>query len=95
LTSPDGLGWVSGTRATLRNTSAIELGGPYLPQSAGAPDDAQASGSLIVGGLGSYHPGGVNVGFADGSTRFLPQSIDPQLLRQFGNRADGEIMKPL
>jgi len=96
LTDRDGLGWVSGTRATLRNTSAIELGGPYLPQPAGAAaSTGQASGSLTVGGFGSYHPAGVNVGFADGSTRFLPQSIDPQLLRQFGNRADGEIMKPL
>jgi len=34
LTSRDGLGWVSGTRATLRNTSTIEAGGPYLAQPA-------------------------------------------------------------
>lgn len=95
LTSRDGLGWVSGTRATLRNASKIEIGGPYLPQPAGSTaDPSETSGSLAVGGFGSYHPGGINVGLADGSTRFISQSIDAALLRQLGNRADGEIMKP-
>jgi len=94
LTSREGLGWVSGTRATLRNTSKIERGGPYLPQPAGSTADAsETSGSLTVGGFGSYHPGGVNIGFADGSTRFLSETTDSDLLRQLGNRADGEIMK--
>jgi prepilin-type N-terminal cleavage/methylation domain-containing protein/prepilin-type processing-associated H-X9-DG protein len=95
LTSPDSLGWVSGTRATLRNTSKIEGGGPYLPAPKGTDaDPSENSGSLAVGGFGSYHPGGINVGLADGSTRFISQSIDPGLLRQLGNRADGQIMKP-
>ena len=95
LTSRDGLGWVSGTRATLRNTSSIEAGGPYLAPPAASPADAsEKSGSLFVGGFGSYHPGGINVGLADGSTRFISQNTDKQLLRQLGNRADGEIMKP-
>jgi prepilin-type N-terminal cleavage/methylation domain-containing protein/prepilin-type processing-associated H-X9-DG protein len=94
LTSSEGLGWVSGTRSTLRNTSKIERGGPYLPPQAGtAADASETSGSLTVGGFGSYHPGGINVSFADGSTRFLSQTTDATLLRQLGNRADGEIMK--
>jgi len=94
LTSRDGLGWVSGTRATLRNTSVIESGGPYLPQPTSTAADSEKSGSLFIGGFGSYHPGGVNIGLADGSTRFISQNTDTQLLRQLGNRADGEIMKP-
>ncbi len=94
LTSREGLGWVSGTRATLRNTSLIERGGPYLPPPSGAaPDTTETSGSLTVGGFGSHHPGGINAGFADGSSRFLSQTTDAQVLRQLGNRADGEIMK--
>ena len=95
LTNPESLGWVSGTRATLRNTGAIEKPRPYLPSN--APDSensGEASGSLSVGGFGSYHPGGLNIGFADGSTRFFSQSIDPQILRRLGNRADGEIIRP-
>jgi prepilin-type N-terminal cleavage/methylation domain-containing protein/prepilin-type processing-associated H-X9-DG protein len=96
LSTPDSLGWVSGTRATLRNTSSIETGGPYLPRPAAgsAAPDNQKLGSLFVGGFGSYHAGGANIALADGSARFLTQQTDPQILRQLGNRADGEIMKP-
>jgi prepilin-type N-terminal cleavage/methylation domain-containing protein len=94
LNGQEGLGWVSGTRATLRNTSSIKAGGPYLP---GTPEAAaldDTSGSLVVGGFGSYHPGGINIELADGSTKFISQNTDPQVLKQLGNRADGEIMKP-
>jgi len=94
INSPDSLGWVSGTRATLRNTSAIEAGQPYLPGPSAPKDEKEKAGSLFVGGFGSYHPGGVNAGFADGSTRFVGQRIEPKVLRLLGNRADGEIVKP-
>ena len=89
------LGWVSGTRATLRNTSLLEEGGPYLPRPAGgaAKEEPDASGSLFVGGFGSYHPGGANMAFADGSVRYLSRRTEPDVLRQLGNRADGEIIK--
>jgi prepilin-type N-terminal cleavage/methylation domain-containing protein/prepilin-type processing-associated H-X9-DG protein len=97
LTAPDPLGWVSGTRATLRNTGSIEKPSPSLQHAAAATNDEREKetiGSLVVGGFGSHHPGGLNVGFADGSTRFLSQNTEPTILRQLGNRADGEIMKP-
>jgi prepilin-type N-terminal cleavage/methylation domain-containing protein/prepilin-type processing-associated H-X9-DG protein len=94
LTSPDSLGWVSGTRATLRNTSVIESSQLLLGRAAAAPpDEKEKVGSLVVGGFGSHHPGGLNVNFADGSTRYLSQNTEPTVLRQLGNRADGEIMK--
>ena len=96
LNRSDELGWVSGTRATLRNTSAIESGQAYLAQqqaAAGAEEKAKP-GSLFVGGFGSYHPLGANIGFADGSSKYLSEKIDSTTLRQLGNRADGEIMKP-
>jgi prepilin-type N-terminal cleavage/methylation domain-containing protein/prepilin-type processing-associated H-X9-DG protein len=89
-----GLGWVSGTRATLRNTSAVEEGWPFNPNPAAqAPDEKAKAGSLFVGGFGGHHPGGVNVAFADGSTRFLSRSVQPAVLKLIGNRADGEIVK--
>ena len=94
LTSPTSLGWVSGTRATLRNTSVIEQPQPYLPQTApGGGEEPEKSGSLVVGGFGGHHPGGVNVGFADGSTRFLNRHTETSVLKLLGNRADGEIVK--
>ncbi len=100
LPAEDGgdLGWVSGTRATLRNTSRIEL--PPRPNQPPTPQQVEAAsektGSTFVGGFGGYHSGGiVVVALADGSTRSLTSTIDSQLLRQLGNRADGEIMKSI
>jgi prepilin-type N-terminal cleavage/methylation domain-containing protein/prepilin-type processing-associated H-X9-DG protein len=37
----------------------------------------------------SYHQGGVNVGFCDGSIRFITDSIDPTTWQMLGSRADG------
>ena len=96
LVNEQGLGWVSGTRETLRNTSAIEQWQPQFPPALdlgdGEPQQEQPE-SLFVGGFGSYHPGGVIIGLADGSTRFITETIDKDILRWLGNRADGEIIK--
>ena len=74
--APD-LGWVSGTRSTLRNT--------------GTPINSRLrAGSDFVGGFGSMHPGGANVGFGDGSVRFVKESIHMDVYRLLGHRADGE-----
>jgi prepilin-type processing-associated H-X9-DG protein len=98
LPSGDALGWVSGTRATLRNTSSIDDWSQYLELRRVAADDDGEPGAapvdpLLVGGFGSPHAGGANLGFADGSTRFLSSDTDPKLLRLLGNRADGEIIE--
>jgi prepilin-type N-terminal cleavage/methylation domain-containing protein/prepilin-type processing-associated H-X9-DG protein len=42
--------------------------------------------------LSSKHPGGANVLFADGSVRFLKDSINPQALWSLGSRAQGEVI---
>ncbi|MCA9246354.1 MAG: DUF1559 domain-containing protein [Planctomycetales bacterium] len=39
----------------------------------------------------SYHPGGVNLGTADGAIRFVTEGIDVEVFRKVGSRADGEI----
>jgi prepilin-type N-terminal cleavage/methylation domain-containing protein len=94
LTSPDGLGWVSGTRSTLRNTSLIEKFQPPFGPAQQRPDEKEKAGSLFVGGFGSQHPGGLNIGLADGSSRYLSANTEPEILRRLGNRADGELVKP-
>ncbi|WP_422923255.1 DUF1559 domain-containing protein [Singulisphaera sp. PoT] len=43
-------------------------------------------------GLSSYHPGGCNVAMADGSVRFLKDSISLPTLWALGSRAQGEVL---
>ena len=43
-------------------------------------------------GIGSRHRGGANVALADGSGRFLPDSVSPAALRSLLTLADGETI---
>jgi prepilin-type N-terminal cleavage/methylation domain-containing protein/prepilin-type processing-associated H-X9-DG protein len=43
-------------------------------------------------GLSSYHPGGVNVLFPDGSVHFIKDSISLTTLWSLGSRAQGEVI---
>lgn len=45
-----------------------------------------------VFGARSRHPGGVNVGMADGSTQFIAESIDRDTWRALGTRAGHEVV---
>lgn len=102
------LGWLSGTRSTLRNTGTAINGsssaGGLLaligdaaeisPGYAAGTVAAAAPGkpALVVGGFESHHPSGVVFAFADGSVRFLSNSTSRPLLAQFGHRADGQLL---
>ena len=102
----DDLGWMSGTRATLRNTGTpINEEKPerfdrptprVLPDLAavepapGAPTPAGPK-LLEVGGFSSQHPAGANFLFGDGSVHFISASIEPQTYQNLGNRADGKL----
>jgi prepilin-type N-terminal cleavage/methylation domain-containing protein/prepilin-type processing-associated H-X9-DG protein len=50
------------------------------------------SGSDIFTLARSYHTGGVNVGLADGSVRFVPNSIDATVWKALGSRNGGEVV---
>jgi prepilin-type N-terminal cleavage/methylation domain-containing protein/prepilin-type processing-associated H-X9-DG protein len=86
--SEQDLGWASGTRATLRNTGKF----PDLDRNAWMSGSVTEKGPLEVGGFASFHTGGAQFVFADGSTRFIAENINPQLFQQFGHRADGQLM---
>jgi prepilin-type N-terminal cleavage/methylation domain-containing protein/prepilin-type processing-associated H-X9-DG protein len=88
VADPDALGWASGTRATLRNTGTIA--GTKIAN--GIPGGVSANSLLYVGGFGSFHTGGGNFAFGDGSLHFLSNNIDPQLYQKLGHRRDGQMM---
>jgi len=51
--------------------------------------------SNVTGGHGaarSYHPGGVNGAFCDGSVHFFKNSINPNTWRALGTRAGNEVV---
>ncbi|MEO1617830.1 MAG: DUF1559 domain-containing protein [Planctomycetota bacterium] len=76
------LGWLSGTRATLRNVAGgIQTNSTFTP-----PTDP-----LVVGGIGSRHAGGAHVLFGDGAVRFQTAQIEQQVLVQMVDRDDGQI----
>jgi prepilin-type processing-associated H-X9-DG protein len=81
LVDPSDLGWISGTRSTLRNTGTPINAAP-----------GPASNDLHVGGFASRHPGGTNFGFCDGSARFVRESIRPEIYQRLGHREDGELI---
>jgi prepilin-type N-terminal cleavage/methylation domain-containing protein/prepilin-type processing-associated H-X9-DG protein len=67
---------------------------PQFPFSAcrldGGPNNYPDSGFAY--GSSSAHPGGINVGFADGSVRFIKNSIDRRTWWSLGTRAGGEVV---
>ena len=89
--------WISGTRATLRNTGtnlndAVDFGDGRIRQPDQNKQPAKKDDISSVGGFSSRHPGGGHVAMGDGSVRFLSENINPVLYKRLGHRADGELI---
>lgn len=56
------------------------------------PDDWEAGPGMDPKTLLGHHPSGTNVGFADGSVRFLKGDLEPAVLRSLLTRNGGEVI---
>ena len=82
------LGWLSGTRATLRTT-----GHPINSDRAAPPAgiDPAKLAPLFVGGFASDHPSGAHFVTGAGEVRFMDESTDMKVLAQLADRSDGAV----
>ncbi|NLY99800.1 MAG: DUF1559 domain-containing protein [Pirellulaceae bacterium] len=89
----DSLGWMSGTRATLRNAGEqINANQTRTDHGQAAEAPPEDKGKLYVGPFGSHHPGGANFALGDGSVRFISETIEPQVFQQLADRSDGQLL---
>ncbi len=93
LSDEKDLGWMSGTRATLRNTGAPPGSAASRAKAGGGAGPQPPADDLTVGGFTSAHPGCCNFLFGDGRTATLNNNVDANVFRRLGSRADGQLLE--
>lgn len=83
-------GWVRGGRGGTEYSEALASTYPKL----NSWRDPTVHGVLMEIAFGSYHAGGANFCFADGSCRFLADTIDHTVYRGLGSRNGQEAGNP-
>jgi prepilin-type N-terminal cleavage/methylation domain-containing protein/prepilin-type processing-associated H-X9-DG protein len=93
--------WIGGFPEWLMWQSYNHFGTPNQINCTNSADPQDAAGSPLVGYYvtplgsappGSSHPGGVNVGFADGSVHFIKNTVAPNTWWALGSRSLGEVI---
>lgn len=84
------LGWMSGTRATLRHAAIDPIPKGFKLVSSATTSNPD-NGSLFMGGFSSFHNGGINTLYGDGGVRFLSANVEPAILQALGTRNGGEL----
>lgn len=99
--------WATGTGtqsfavsvALVRNSplgffSALSSCHAFTPDFPGLEDGTRLVAINVSNGITpfSFHPGGANTAFADGSARFLQENIDPFVFRALVTREGGEVV---
>ena len=88
--------WLAGWSTAVQRVPSGGINQPYttLPMAARLAPEANAPlfGPQSGLGFGSYHPGGANFAFCDGSVKFIRSTTAPHVLSALATRAGGEII---
>jgi len=83
--------WYDGEAGTALGTTLLPPNSKF-PNCTSAGYDGSIGDAPGMWNLSSFHPGGANVAFADGSVRFLKDSTNMLVIWQLGSRAGGEVI---
>jgi prepilin-type processing-associated H-X9-DG protein/prepilin-type N-terminal cleavage/methylation domain-containing protein len=89
--------WFAAWDATVQRVASAGINQAYtapLPFADKMTPSSQPpqSGPQSYMGFGSYHPGGANFAFCDGSVRFLKSGTNQRVLSALATRAGGEVV---
>ncbi len=95
-----GIQYLAGNPVTLALSSYMHWTPPNTPPCLNPMDYSIGMSSMFPGYLGPYsapsasslHPGGVNVGFCDGSVHFIKNTVSLQAWWGLGTRSMGEVI---
>jgi prepilin-type processing-associated H-X9-DG protein len=82
-------GWAVGGPATLFTTGAMMCRNGTAVTNVAKPTEGSRMNNGFWGSPGSEHSNGANFGMADGSVRFISDSMDPNIFALLGSMADG------
>jgi prepilin-type N-terminal cleavage/methylation domain-containing protein/prepilin-type processing-associated H-X9-DG protein len=78
-------------RAVSQATGTINFG-KSMPMDWDSVDENDGGPTYMSLSASSFHPGGVNTLFGDGSVRFIKDSVNPSMWRALGTIAGGEVI---
>ena len=80
------------TTSTISRATGYTNAGQNVPMDWDWVDENDGGPTYMSLAASSYHSGGVNAAFGDGSVHFIQNSISPQIWRNLGTIAGGEVI---
>lgn len=80
--------WKPGGKGGTEYSEGVGSTGPKI----NSRFDPTAHGTVMEISFGSYHPGGAQFGMADGSVRFIAETINIDTYHALGSRNGGEVL---